>query len=161
MVTLGPREQKWTHTSVALAKGAAAVVTVGRNAIALERIAKVSPRVIPVLATGHRETGAAAITAEFTMAGYDSLRPEGTMVLLGGVRETLPIPYGDLMRRRITVRGSWMVPQQVVLDVWRMVQSGTINLDFLTIQIVNLDDPESALELASKSSGLSVVSLRP
>jgi len=155
------------------------VVTVGRNAIALERIAKVSPRVIPVLATGHRETDAAAIiaahgevdavidalgaapTAEFTMAGYDSLRPEGTMVLLGGVRETLPIPYGDLMRRRITVRGSWMVPQQVVLDVWRMVQSGTINLDFLTIQIVNLDDPESALELASKSSGLSVVSLRP
>ena len=42
-------------------------------------------------------------TADATMAAYDSLRGHGTLVLIGGVRQDLTIPYGDLMHRRLTL----------------------------------------------------------
>ena len=164
---------------VALARGAASVVALGRNAEALERLAHVSSRVRPVVATGDRTRDAAALVAaggepdvvvdalgaapsvEYTMAGYDAVRPDGVMVLMGGVREALPIPYGDLMRRRLTLRGSWMATPETVLRVWNMIQRGVLDLGILDVRTVGLDDPDSALTLAGRSRGLDIVSLVP
>jgi alcohol dehydrogenase len=160
---------------VALARGAARVVAVGRNTAVLERLAGVDPRVRTVAFTGDRARDAAAIGEvdvvidalgavpgpDPTLTGFDALRPGGTMALIGGVRQDLPLPYGDIMRRRLTVRGSWMAPPETVLDVWRMVAAGTLNLDVLEPRTVGLDDPVGAIRLAAGSSGLEFAVLIP
>ncbi|MFJ5676613.1 zinc-binding dehydrogenase [Streptomyces sp. NPDC093097] len=164
---------------VALARGAAAVVAVGRNGGALEVLAGLDPRVVPVRLTGDRGADGRAIAAaagpvdavvdtlgpvpspDPTMAGYDALRPDGAWVLVGGVRQDLPIPYGDFMHRRLTLRGSWICRDATVLAVWSMVRSGVLDLSVLDVTVVGLDDPAGALATASRSRGLEVVVLVP
>ncbi|MEY9928960.1 threonine dehydrogenase-like Zn-dependent dehydrogenase [Catenulispora sp. GP43] len=160
---------------VALAQGAATVTAVGRNQEALERLAGLGPRVRVHRLTGDRAKDAAGIgpvdvaldalgatpTADATMAAYDSLRVRGTMVLIGGVRQNLTIPYGDLMHRRITLRGSWMADDETVATVWNLIRSGLLDLSVLEPLTVGLDDPAAALDLAERTSGLSFVTLVP
>ena len=160
---------------VALAEGAATVTAVGRNQDALDRLAELGSRVRVHRLTGDRATDAAGIgpvdvaldalgatpTAEATMAAYDSLRVGGTMALIGGVRQDLTIPYGDLMHRRITLRGSWMTDQETVITVWNLIRSGLLDLSALEPLTVGLDDPVAALDLAERTSGLSFVALVP
>lgn len=163
---------------LALARGASQVVAVGRNRDALDRLAALDPRVAAVALTGDRARDAGAIREAGephlvldtlgatdspgpTLTGYDSLRPGGTLVLLGGVRHDLPLPYGHLMRRRQSVRGSWMARPETALAVWRLVRSGTIDLDQVTVRTVGLNDPGAALELAARTSGLDFITLTP
>lgn len=164
---------------IALARGAGRVVAVGRNPQVLERLAALDRRVLPVPLTGSRAETAAAIVAAAgevdavldtlgavptnapTLAGYDSLRTGGTMVLVGGVRQDLPLPYADLMHRRLTVRGSWMATPATALAVWTMVRDGVVDLDVTTTYRVGLGDPTHALELAARTSGLDFVVLAP
>ncbi|MGV4925572.1 zinc-binding dehydrogenase [Streptomyces sp. BHT-5-2] len=164
---------------IALARGAAAVVAAGRNREALDALAGLDPRVVPVPLTGDRGTDGPAIGAAAgpvdavvdtlgavpsphpTMAGYDALRPDGSWVLVGGVRQELPIPYGDFMHRRLTLRGSWAYRDATVLGLWSMIRSGVLDLSVLDVTVVGLDDPAAALTVASRSRGLSVVVLVP
>ncbi|GIM96743.1 zinc-binding dehydrogenase [Paractinoplanes toevensis] len=160
---------------VALAEGAATVTAVGRNSDALDRLAKLDARVRTHQLTGDRATDAAAIgpvdvaldalgatpMADATMAAYDSLRRRGTLVLIGGVRQDLPIPYGDLMHRRLTVRGSWMSDDETVTTVWNLVHSGQLDLSAVELLTVGLDDPAAALDLAERTTGLRFVALVP
>lgn len=164
---------------VALARGAASVVAVGRNRGALDALRALGPRVAPVALSGDRGTDARAIvaaagpvdavvdalgavpSAEPTMAGYDAVRPDGTWVLVGGVRQDLPIPYGDLMHRRLTLRGSWMCGPTTILEVWQMIRSGVLDLSVLDIRAVGLDDPSAALQTAANTAGLQLVVLMP
>jgi len=100
------------------------VVAVGRDAASLDRLEALDSRARAVRSVGDRADDAAAIGAalggeadavidalgptpipDLTMAGFDVVDTDGTMVLLGGVRQSLPIPYDQLMRRRITLRG--------------------------------------------------------
>ncbi|MEV4498025.1 zinc-binding dehydrogenase [Micromonospora arborensis] len=125
--------------------------------------------------TGDRATDAAAIgpvdvaldtlgatpTADATMAAYDSLRRHGTLVLIGGVRQNLTIPYGDLMHRRLTLRGSWMSDDETVTTVWNLVRSGLLDLSAVELLTVGLDDPPAALDLAEQTTGLRFVALVP
>lgn len=163
----------------ALAQGAARVVAAGRNRDALDRLAALDPRVVPVALTGDRGTDAKAITeasggadvvldalgdvpsAGPTLAGYASLRPGGTMVVIGGVKQDLALPYGDLMRRRLTVAGSWMYRPATALAVWRMVAAGTLDLGPLGVRTARLDDPAGALDSAAATSGPEFVVLVP
>lgn len=166
-------------TLVALASGVAQVVAVGRNVAALDRLVAHDRRVdrcrrprSPGNRRGchhHRSRGdvdvvidalGAAPTTDLTMAGFDALCPDGTMVLLGGIREVLPIPYSELMRRRITLRGSWMA-SLTVRDVWRMVAGRTIDLNVLGVHTIGLDDPGAALQLAAHRRGLDIAVLVP
>jgi alcohol dehydrogenase len=160
---------------VALAEGAATVTAVGRNSEALDRLAELGPRVRTHRLTGDRTTDAAGIgpvdvaldalgatpTADATMAAYDSLRGRGTLVLIGGVRQDLTIAYGDLMRRRLTLRGSWMSDDETVTTVWNMVRSGLLDLSAIKLLTVGLDDPAAALDLAEHTTGLGFVALVP
>lgn len=164
---------------VALANGAARVVAVGRDEATLARLAGLDRRVVPVRLTGDRAADAAAMvgaggeadvvldalgavpSAAPTLAGYDALRPGGTLVLIGGVRQDLALPYGDVMRRRLTIRGSWMSPPATALAMWRLVQSGAVDLGVLDVRPVGLDDPSGALDLAAAASGLEIVALVP
>ena len=165
---------------LALARGAGSVVAVGRNASSLERLAGLDSRVRTVRAVGERTADAAAIaealggdadvvidalgpapTSDLTMAGFDTVRLDGTMVLLGGVRQTLPIPYDDLMHRRITLRGSWMASNETAYSVWRQVQHGLVDLGVLGVLTTGLDDPDRALALAETTGGLNFLALVP
>jgi threonine dehydrogenase-like Zn-dependent dehydrogenase len=165
---------------LSLARGAAAVAAVGRNTSSLKRLAALDPRVRPIQSLGDRANDSTAViaalggeaevtidalgptpTPELTMTGFDVLRPDGTMVLLGGVRETLPIPYGELMRRRITLRGSWMASPETAYAVWRQVEAGVIDLRALEVTTVGLDNPDDALTLAESTSGLAIAVLTP
>lgn len=163
----------------ALARGARRVVALGRNPASLARVASVDPRVTTVTLTGDRATDRTALlatggdvdvvvdalgaapTIDATMSGYDALRTDGTMVLLGGVRQDLVIDYSDLMHRRLTLRGSWMAPPSAALSAWRMVQAGLIDLNVLHVLTVALDDPGAALAAAEATNGLAYVALVP
>lgn len=163
----------------ALARGASRVVALGRNPTSLARVAGVDARVATVTLSGQRATDTAAVlatggevdvvvdalgaapTIDATMAGYDALRTDGTMVLLGGVRHDLPISYTDLVHRRLTLRGSWMAPPSAVQQAWRAVRSGLIDLSVLQTSTTGLEDPAAALETAAATSGLGYLVLVP
>ncbi|GHF38794.1 alcohol dehydrogenase [Amycolatopsis bartoniae] len=178
VVVLGATGQLGTAAVlVALARGASRVVAVGRNATVLDGLKALDHRVLPVRLTGNGD--AAAILAAGgpadvvldalgpvpgpgpTLAGFGAVRDGGSLVLIGGVRQDLPLPYGQLMRRRLTVRGSWMASPATVLTVWHLVASGLIDLGALEIHRVGLDDPGAALELAARTSGPAAVVLVP
>lgn len=167
---------------LALTRGAAKVVAVGRDAGSLDRLQALDGRVRAVRSVGARDADAAAIAAaaggdadvvidalgptptptpDLTMAGFDSVRTDGTMVLLGGVRQALPIPYDQLMRRRITLRGSWMCSEETAYRVWRQVQADVIDLSALEVTTVSIDDPAAALTQAEQIRGLSIAVLTP
>ncbi len=164
---------------LALARGAAAVVAVGRNRTTLDALAGLDPRVLTVPLSGDRAADARAIRAaagpldavidtlgmvpgpEPTMAGYDAIRTDGTWVLVGGVRHELPIPYHDLMHRRLTVRGSWMGQDTTVREIWSMIRHGVVDLSVLDVTVVGLADPAAALSTAADAHGLNVVVLVP
>ena len=159
----------------ALAEGAATVTAVGRDEKALDRLAGLGPRVRTHRLTGDRTADAAGIgpvdvaldalgatpTADATMAAYDSLRVRGTLVVIGGVRQDLVIPYGDLMHRRLTLRGSWMSDDETVTTVWNLVRAGQLDLSAVELSTVGLDDPAAALDLAERTTGLGFVALVP
>jgi len=165
---------------LALARGAGRIAAVGRNARNLERLAALDPRVRVVGSVGSRAADGAAIlqaldaeadvvidalgpapTADLSMAGFDVLRTDGTMVLLGGVRQVLPIPYDELMHRCITLRGSWMASNETAYAVWRQVEAGLLDLSALDVTIPGLDDPDAVLAQAEVTNGLGFVSLLP
>jgi alcohol dehydrogenase len=162
---------------LALSRGASRVVAVGRNEAALARLAALDPRVRAVPLTDRAGT-ASAITAEGevdvvldalgavgspdpTLAGYDALRPGGTMVLVGGVRQDLALPYGDLVHRRLTLRGSWMFTPATLLRMYRAVLAGALGLGDVHVRTVGLDDPAAALALAAETGGDGFVVLVP
>ncbi|MFD1722341.1 zinc-binding dehydrogenase [Amnibacterium endophyticum] len=165
---------------LALARGVGAIAAVGRDQKSLERLAALDPRVRPVRSVGDRTADAAAIvaalggeadvavdalgpapSADLTMAAFDALRLDGTMVLLGGVRQVLPIPYDELMHRRITLRGSWMASNEIAFAVWRQIAAGVLDLSALEVETARLDDPEAVLARAEKTHGLGFVALLP
>lgn len=165
---------------LALARGAGRIAAVGRNAESLDRLAALDPRVRPVRSADDRTADGAAIrealegeadvvidalgpapTPDPTMAGFDALRTDGTMVLVGGVRQVLPIPYDELMHRRITLRGSWMCSNETAYAVWRQVEAGVVDLSALDVTSVGLDDPDEVLGRAERTRGLGFVALVP
>lgn len=162
---------------VALARGASRIVAVGRNDAALERLSSLDPRVVPVKLTGDVKGDAAAVTAvagpphvvidtmgdadnaNAILTGIESIRDEGTLVLMGGVRSDIPIPYGDVLQRRLTIRGSRMYRPGTLLSIWRMVEAGQIDLANVGIVNAGIDDPEGAARLAQQTHGLNIVAL--
>jgi|GEM_PF-4553023 len=54
-----------------------------------------------------------------------------------------------------------MAKPSTVLGVWRMVQSGLIDLSGISVRRVGLDNPASAMELAATATGLDFVVLVP
>jgi threonine dehydrogenase-like Zn-dependent dehydrogenase len=181
VVVLGATGQLGTGAVlVALARGASQVVAVGRNQTMLARLGALDARVTSVTLSGDRARDAEAIaqaggadadvvidtlgavpTTAPILAGYDNLRTGGTLVLVGGSHQEIPLPYDDLMHRRLTVRGSWMATTDTILAVWRMIRAGLLDLNALSIHTVGLHEPDTAVALAATTSGLDFVVLVP
>lgn len=167
-------------TLLALARGAAGIIALGRNAARLEILASIDRRVAIHVLTGDRETDAASVrslaagpvdlvvdylsntpTPDPTLAGFDALRPGGTLVLVGGVRHSLPLPYAQIMLKQLTIRGSFMFDRIGALHSWNLVRSGAVDLSRVKAFSFPLQEIQRAMDLAATLGGLDYALLLP
>ena len=161
----------------ALARGAGTVGAIGRNGDRLDQLARLSARVVPVVMSGgwgealqKAMGGAADLVIDLTAHMHDSgpivtglkcLRRGGTAVLVGGQRGDLRLPYGWVMRNRITLLGSFMFDRQMVDATWSLVAQGLLDLDPIRAQRFTLEQMDQAIEVASTLGGLDIAALMP
>jgi alcohol dehydrogenase len=168
--------------AVALAMGAGRVVAPGRNAAVLEDLARrFGPRVAAVPLTGEegedgermRRAARGPIDKVLDLlpplpdaapvrAAAMTVRPHGTVVLMGGLRVGLELPYGHLMRHCITVRGQYMYPRDAPARLVALVRSGLLSLDAFEVTGFALDRANEAVAHAAAWGGpFRVTVLRP
>lgn len=117
-----------------IAMGAARIVATGRNAQMLADLERrFSGRVRTVKMRGHEEEdrrqiqhaagGAIDVVLDLLPPEADpswvraaalAVRPYGRVVLMGGIRDDVALPYAWMMRYGIEVRGQWMYPRDAV-----------------------------------------------
>ncbi|MHB8382563.1 MAG: alcohol dehydrogenase catalytic domain-containing protein [Candidatus Binataceae bacterium] len=171
--------------AVALAMGAARVVATGRNVRALDDLVqRFGPRVRPARMTGieaddrrlisERASGPIDLVLDFlpreatgaqVRAAALAVRPNGRVVLMGGVRADggeLPLPYVWLMQNNITVRGQFMYPRDAVARMLALVGSGLLDIAQFEITEFGLDDVNDAVtHAAANAAPLQITVLRP
>ena len=124
---------------VALALNAGRVVAAGRNEATLADLRRrFGPRVVPAPMSGDPATDADRLRDAAGGGPVDrvldllppmpdstpvrtavmAVRPGGTVVLMGGSRVDVSLPYAFLMRNNITVRGQWMYPRDAPPAWW-------------------------------------------
>ncbi|AJQ93400.1 quinone oxidoreductase family protein [Gynuella sunshinyii] len=158
--------------AVALAMGAGAVVTPGRNVAMLEAlVARFGHRVKPVQLTGNaimdQENMMAvagpvdlvldilppSVPSEVSRNAVLTTRPYGRAVLMGGVGMLggpgLELPYPWIMRNNITLRGAWMYSADTPGKLVRLVKSGQLNLQQWRVTKFPLSQIDAALHHAA------------
>lgn len=159
--------------AVALAMGAACVVAPGRNqAVLADLRRRFGARVATVPLTGDEQADTAAMRgaapgpidkvldllpplpdAAPARAAVLTVRPYGTVVLMGGLRTDLSLPYMHLMRNCITVRGHYMYPRDAPARLAALVRSGLLSLDDLQLTGFPLDQANEAVAHAAQHGG--------
>ncbi|MCB1545546.1 MAG: zinc-binding alcohol dehydrogenase family protein [Methylobacteriaceae bacterium] len=158
--------------AVALAMGAAAVVAPGRNRAALADLARrFGSRVKTVALSGDETTDVAAMKAAAgpvdlvldlmpplpnaapARAAALAVRPNGRVVLMGGIAGDIALPYGWLMRHNVTVRGQWMYPRTAPARLAALVRAGLLDLSAFESAVFALDDIHAALDHAEAHGG--------
>jgi alcohol dehydrogenase len=157
---------------VGLALGARAVIATGRNEAVLAELARrLGPRVIPVAMRGdeahdrERIIAAAptpidcvldllppAATPAQVRAAALAVRPNGRVVLMGGVRMQLELPYAWLMRNNVTLRGQWMYPPMAIPRVVALVRAGLIDLAQIEVTTFPLERANDAVAHAAANT---------
>lgn len=164
--------------AVALAMGAARVVTTGRNLASLNALSsRYGKRVRIAHMSGDQETDTGAIQAaagtpidvvfdilppqasiDQVMAAIRAVRPGGRVSLMGGVGSggqggELALPYTWLMRNNLTVKGQWMYPREAIARLIAMVSSGLIDLACYDVTEFQLESIDEAITHAANTSG--------
>jgi alcohol dehydrogenase len=159
--------------AVALAMGANCVIATGRNQKALDDLAsRFGKRVRPVrMAVDEEEdrnriVQAApgpidcvldllppAATAAQVRAALLTVRPNGRVVLMGGVGEEVAVPYAWLMRNCVTIHGQWMYSRDAIPRMVAMVRSGLVKLDDFEAKCFGLVDVNDAIAHAAANAG--------
>jgi alcohol dehydrogenase len=163
------------------ALGAERVVAAGRNATALQELARLDgKRVYPVVLTGNVDADVAALKlaagggahltfdmvgraqdANATVAGLKSLRRGGRLVLMGSMSVPLPLTYGEVMLNNWEIIGNFMYPPDVFRRILALVRPGLLDLGSIQIKSFPLAEVPAAIEAASKSSGLQSTIVKP
>ena len=94
-----------------------------------------------------------AASAAQVRAAALAVRPNGRIVLMGGVGEALALPYNWLLRHNITVRGQWMYPRTAIPRVVALVRAGLIDLAQLAITTFQLERANEAVAHAAAHTG--------
>jgi alcohol dehydrogenase len=159
--------------AVALAMGAGRVVATGRNERALEDLVRrfgtrVRTATMAVEEEGDRrriiEAAAgpidlvldllppAATPAQVT-AATSTVRPYGRIVLMGGLRKNVELPYAWLMRNCITLCGQWMYARESVARLVALVRAGLLRLEESKVTSFPLDRVNEAVAHAAAHAG--------
>lgn len=158
---------------VALAMGAACVIAPGRNQTILTELSRrYGSRVIPVVLTGNeaedqqrmRQAAPRSIDVVLDLlppltdaspvrAAVMTVRPYGTVVLMGGLRIDLALPYAHLQRNGITVRGQHMYPPNAPASLIALIKAGLLSLAELTVARFSLDQANEAVAHAAATGG--------
>ncbi|MBI2742176.1 MAG: zinc-binding alcohol dehydrogenase family protein [Rhodospirillales bacterium] len=168
--------------AVALAMGAGAVIATGRNQQALDDLVRrFGKRVTPVRMAVDEERDRQAIleaaaapidcvldllpplaTPAQVRTGLLTVRPYGRVVLMGGVRQDVAVPYDWLMRNCITIHGQWMYRRDSIGRLIALVHAGLLSLDHHEATCFGLDDVNQAIKHAATSAGpFKMTVLRP
>lgn len=163
--------------SVALAMGAACVVTPGRNEqILADLVRRFGARVKPVRLTGDENDDREAmkraspspidcvldimppsVSTTVVRAAVMTVRAYGRVVLMGGVGMAggagLELPYPWLMRNCISVHGVWMYPPDAASRLIALVRAGLLRLDEYTTTDFDLDHVNEAVAHAAANGG--------
>ena len=159
--------------AVALAMGAGCTVAPGRNKTTLEDLVRrFGSRVVTVQLTGDeaedrermRQAAPGPIDkvldilpplpgAAPVRAAAMTVRPYGTVVLMGGLRVGLELPYAHLMRNCLTVRGQYMYPRDAPARLVALVRSGLLSLSEFALTRFGLDQANKAVAHAAANGG--------
>lgn len=159
--------------AVALAMGAACVVAPGRNeAVLADLVRRFGPRVVPVTLTGDpaadeqrmRQAAPGPIdlvldilpplpSAAPVEAAARTVRANGTVVLMGGLRVGLTLNYAHLMRNSITVKGQYVCPRAAPAKLMALIRAGLLPLDELKVSSFPLDQANEAVAHAATHGG--------
>ena len=165
---------------LALAMGAAKVVALGRDAAALDTLARANKaRIIPVALSGDIEKdrsrildhcgGPADLALDIvgqaadgnsTLTTLNCLAPYGRLVLMGSMTVPLGLDYNTVMLRNIDIRGAFMFPRPTLHRLATLVASGQLNLDLIETRDFPLEKFADAIEQATKIRGLQYCVLR-
>ncbi|EFY92350.1 hypothetical protein J3458_000965 [Metarhizium acridum] len=146
-VVVTPATGLFSGAVVAVARAmGAVVVAVSRSADKLARMESIYPGLKTVVA-GKTDNLTAAIAAhgpvdavvdfsppgatasEFLGQAILSLRRYGRVCLMGGRGDAaLPVPYGFMVFKDLTIRGSWMYEREHVRALIKMAESGVLKL---------------------------------
>ena len=158
---------------VGMAMGAARVVATGRNAQVLADLERrFGDRVRSVRMSGDEEEDRRQMrhaaggpidivldllppeaSSSWVRAAALAVRPYGRVVLMGGIREDVALPYAWMMRNGIEVRGQWMYPRDAVRRLIGMVRSGQIRLDGFVVTEFPLEQVNEAVAHAAANAG--------
>jgi alcohol dehydrogenase len=166
---------------VGIAMGASRVIAAGRNAGALEAVARAgSPRVATVTLSGDvmadtralREAAGGGADMAFdmvgqardpnaTLAALHSLRRGGRLVLMGSMTTDLPIPYGAVMLNNWEILGQFMYPAGVYRRLLDLLRTGMLDISPICPRVYPLKDLPEAMEAAATAGNLECVVMRP
>ncbi len=159
--------------TVALAMGAGSVIAPGRNEAVLDGLnRRFGPRVRTVALTGDESEDRRNMCdaapgpidtvldilpplpdATPVRAAALTVRPRGTVVLMGGLRADLELPYAHLQRNCITVRGQHMYPPEARSQLVELVRSGLLSLDDFEMTSFELEHANEAVDHAAAKGG--------
>ena len=80
---------------------------------------------------------------------------------MGGVQSEIPIPYGLMMLKQLTLRGAFMYPRHAPGDVLRMITAGTLKLDVAVPHVFPLKEINTAVVEAARLKGLNYCVVNP
>jgi alcohol dehydrogenase len=166
---------------LALALGAARVVTAGRNAEKLDRVARVGgSRVVPVALSGDTEADAAklrqaadgvadiafdmvgnASDPNATLAALRALRRGGRLVLMGSMSSPLPISYMEVMMNSLEIIGQFMYPRDTFLRLAGLVRASLLDIRAIRARSFPLENLAEAMDAAAKADALEYVVVTP
>lgn len=90
------------------------------------------------------------------------MRPNGRIVLMGGLDQDLPLPYRHLMRNNITVRGQWMYPRHAPARMIALIRAGLVDLAQFHVELFALERVNDAVAHANQNGGpFRLTALRP
>ncbi|ATY12543.1 alcohol dehydrogenase [Amycolatopsis sp. AA4] len=157
--------------AVALAMGAGRVIAPGRNRAALADLERrFGHRIRTVVLCGSEDEDRLAMqaagpvdlvldllppsaSAGAVRAAAMTVREFGRVVLMGGVREDVALPYPWLMLNSVTVRGRWMYPRDAVPKLIALARCGLLDLTQFEVDEFALSAAGEAVEHAAEVGG--------
>ena len=166
---------------VAVAMGAGRVIAAGRNAAALEAVARAGgPRVTTVTLAGDVQKDASALREassggahmafdmvgqardpKSTLAALHGLRRAGRLVLMGSMTTDLPVPYSTLMLNSWEILGQFMYPASAYRRLLDLLRGGLLDISPIRPRIYPLAALPEAMEAASTAGNLECIVMQP